>query len=515
MNDKDLIATLFELESLIRPGDIRSVLTEFGKELIRRFGFRWFRAEVPILNLEVRIPENAEFEDSVEFSGSVLRLHTGGRIDDLILKALRPLFERLDYTIAYSIFYDVMLNVLQFSEDLILLVDEEGRIVEMNRKAREIFGLREKLPEECRSEICEFGGRTYSMGGIKVGKLKVIVGRDITQIKRLEEAAREGEENFRRLAEAIPIAVVVYGKDGWLFMNKAVEELTGYTREDLISRQFREIVPENEREKLEKAIEAWVEGEDVGPYRLTVRRKDGRERRVIVRGASIKWKGKKAAIVTFTDVTEIEEDRERLKELSEMLSLINRILRHDVLNALTSALAYLEFYEDMKDESMLKKVRNSIERSVAIIKDMRAFEELVKKGELKLVDVRKVVEEVARKFDLDIRIRGSGRAFADDGLREVFENILQNAAQHSGSDRVDVTIKEFSDTCEIRIADYGKGIPNAIKDEIFKEGFKFGDTSRTGLGLHFVKKLVERYNGEVWVEDNIPKGAVFVIRLRK
>ncbi|RLI75450.1 histidine kinase, partial [Archaeoglobales archaeon] len=41
-----------------------------------------------------------------------------------------------------------------------------------------------------------------------------------------------------------------------------------------------------------------------------------------------------------------------------------------------------------------------------------------------------------------------------------------------------------------------------------------GETAHTGLGLYIVKRVVERYGGDVSVEDNKPKGAVFVVRLR-
>ncbi|MEM2716548.1 MAG: ATP-binding protein, partial [Archaeoglobaceae archaeon] len=67
---------------------------------------------------------------------------------------------------------------------------------------------------------------------------------------------------------------------------------------------------------------------------------------------------------------------------------------------------------------------------------------------------------------------------------------------------------------EIRIADFGKGIPDEVKPRIFEEGFTYGEKASTGLGLYIVKRLVERYSGEIKVEDNKPKGTVFVIRLR-
>jgi len=137
-----------------------------------------------------------------------------------------------------------------------------------------------------------------------------------------------------------------------------------------------------------------------------------------------------------------------------------------------------------------------------------------KSGELKCMDVREVVTEVAESFD-GVSIYGEGRALADEGLRSVIENIVNNAFIHSGTDRVEIRISESAEWCEIRIADFGIGIPDEIKERIFEERFKHGKTAQTGLGLFIAKKIVERYGGEIWVEDNKPKGSVFVIRLRK
>ncbi|MEM2070018.1 MAG: HAMP domain-containing sensor histidine kinase [Archaeoglobaceae archaeon] len=128
--------------------------------------------------------------------------------------------------------------------------------------------------------------------------------------------------------------------------------------------------------------------------------------------------------------------------------------------------------------------------------------------------VREVVEDVARGFNLPIEIEGDCEVVADDGLKTVFENLFQNAVQHAETSKIEVKIRKTGEYCEIRVADFGKGINDEIKPKIFDEGFSYGEKASTGLGLFVVRKLVEKYNGEVWVEDNKPKGAVFVLKLR-
>ncbi|MFO8132483.1 MAG: ATP-binding protein, partial [Thermoplasmatota archaeon] len=69
------------------------------------------------------------------------------------------------------------------------------------------------------------------------------------------------------------------------------------------------------------------------------------------------------------------------------------------------------------------------------------------------------------------------------------------------------------DTCEIRVADEGSGIPDEIKQRVFEERFSHGSTGGSGLGLYIVKKTMQRYGGSVDIEDNQPTGTVVVLRL--
>ena len=79
---------------------------------------------------------------------------------------------------------------------------------------------------------------------------------------------------------------------------------------------------------------------------------------------------------------------------------------------------------------------------------------------------------------------------------------------------LEIKIEKVRDMYEIRIADNGIGIPDEIKGRIFEEDFSHGEEARTGLGLYIVKKTMENYGGSVRVEDNTPKGSVFVLKLK-
>jgi signal transduction histidine kinase len=100
-------------------------------------------------------------------------------------------------------------------------------------------------------------------------------------------------------------------------------------------------------------------------------------------------------------------------------------------------------------------------------------------------------------------------------LSSVFRNLLKNAVQHNDTDDPEVTVSATTGdgTVEVAVADNGPGVPDERKEEIFGQGEKGLESSGTGIGLYLVRTLVERYGGDVRVEDNDPEGSVFVVRL--
>jgi signal transduction histidine kinase len=104
---------------------------------------------------------------------------------------------------------------------------------------------------------------------------------------------------------------------------------------------------------------------------------------------------------------------------------------------------------------------------------------------------------------------------ADEMVTSVFRHILQNAIQHNDREvpEVRVTGTAHDETVVIRIADDGPGIPDERKSDVFGKGETGLESEGSGMGLYLVETLVDRYGGDVWVEDNEPRGAVFVIEL--
>jgi len=184
MQKDNLSITLFELETLIKPGKVEEVLLEFGKELLRRFDLECFVAEVPMLRLRVEIPEGCG-GCSFTFEGSAVKFRICGDVEGLE-KPISDLMERLDQVIQHSVYYEFWVNLLEKSPDAVVVVDEHGNVIKCNRKAMKIFGEIEKLPEISGS-VWEYRGRFYSVAEYSLGAVRSVVLRDITEVKELEK----------------------------------------------------------------------------------------------------------------------------------------------------------------------------------------------------------------------------------------------------------------------------------------------------------------------------------------
>lgn len=173
---------------------------------------------------------------------------------------------------------------------------------------------------------------------------------------------------------------------------------------------------------------------------------------------------------------------EKIKESEEELRFLFRILRHDLMNALTAATGYL----DVGGADALEKVKSQLERCFKIIQTIKSLEY----SEPKKYRISDVIELIRRFHDVEVVMKGDAEVLADDGIYVIFENLIGNAVKHGKATKVFVDVKVNGEV-EIYFWDNGSGFPDDAKDWIF-------DVKKSrGLGLLIVKRLVEKYGGSI------------------
>lgn len=103
--------------------------------------------------------------------------------------------------------------------------------------------------------------------------------------------------------------------------------------------------------------------------------------------------------------------------------------------------------------------------------------------------------------------------------QSLVHNVLENAAKYSPLNSIiKVSLHSINNQIMFQVIDQGCGIAKENRQKIFERFFR-EDTSHasriagSGIGLAIVKKIVEKYKGEIKVQSNQPQGTIFTIYL--
>lgn len=105
-----------------------------------------------------------------------------------------------------------------------------------------------------------------------------------------------------------------------------------------------------------------------------------------------------------------------------------------------------------------------------------------------------------------------------DRIREVITNVFDNAVKYTQKGKISLGLTGNDSVVQIYVRDTGPGIPAEDAKHLFQKFYRVDNTATrtiggTGLGLFICKKIVELYQGKIWVESKIGEGSVFYINL--
>lgn len=105
-----------------------------------------------------------------------------------------------------------------------------------------------------------------------------------------------------------------------------------------------------------------------------------------------------------------------------------------------------------------------------------------------------------------------------DRLREVITNLFDNAVKYTPSGKISVGLTGNNDVVQLFVRDTGPGIPAEDVPHLFQKFYRVDNSATrtiggTGLGLFICFKIIELYNGRIWVESEVGKGSTFYINL--
>jgi PAS domain S-box-containing protein len=366
---------------------------------------------------------------------------------------------------------------------------------------------------------------------------------DVTERMLAEAALRESEGRYRLLYENLADGVFLTDDKGNITLcNARGAEMFGYTPNQLLGVNFGKLVHPDDRERMMRGFAAGVRTGRTAPSGLEAKalRKDGSSFFYHVTSKLLVENGHAHGMqALIRDVTERKLAAEKIEEARNRAEFFNDLMAHDLNNINQGILSALELaLYDMelpaKSRQQIQVAFDQVMRSADLIGRVKKIARL--EVELPQLTVRDVaptflsaVEAAksstpAKTLKLTTNIReGAFSVLADEFLSDLFFNLLHNAMKFDRSSQVAIDVKASQDSkkqvLKIEFKDHGPGIPDEAKQRIFARltSRREQRTRTSGIGLTLARGIVERYNGQIWVEDRVAgdasRGSNFVVLL--
>jgi PAS domain S-box-containing protein len=473
--------------------------------------------------------------------------------------------------------------LLEAAPDAMVVVNEAGEIVLVNVQAEKQFGYRRDelvgqkvknvIPEGFAERLIADGARSAAEAmaqrigtGIELiarrkdgsefpieimlsplaspeGILVTAAIRDISVRKEAEMHLAQMEGRYRGLLEAAPDAMVVVDAAGEIvLLNVQAEKQFGYSRDELVGQQVKNIIPEGFAERLiadgtRSAAEALAQQIGTG-IELIARRKDGSEFPIEIMLSPLESAEGILVTAAIRDISVRKESEQHLvktvgelKRSNDELQQFAYVSSHDLQEPLRMVASYTQLLAkrykgrlDSEADEFITFAVDGCKRMQGLIQDLLAYSRAGTNGK-ELCEVSGEDALRGALTNLRITLEQSGAVVTHDSLpalmtdetqlTQVFQNLVGNAIKYRGAEvpRVHVSATKNGDSEWIfSVRDNGLGIAPQYFERIFilfQRLHGRNEFEGTGIGLAICKKVVERLGGRIWVESQPGKGSTF------
>jgi len=371
--------------------------------------------------------------------------------------------------------------------------------------------------------------------------------------ERVKNALQRSEKRYRLLSNNARDLIYAHDLEGnILFVNKAVQKFLDMDKEQIIGKNVYEFAPRQEKERLNRRNRIRTSGNQTHHiYEMLVKLPNGKKVPLEVNSVPIIEDGEIIGIhCVARDITErkrtesaLRHSKQKYQKAFNRAEFYKDLFAHDIRNILQGILTGLQLIEiqllrSENRETSLENfdiVRSQIERGQRLVLNIKKLSQITHdERNLNPVKIFPILEGSIRNIknafndrSIIININCQNKDLkikANELLEDLFENLLLNSINHNDNKNIEITvniIKNYHDNTEfvkIEFLDNGIGIRDSRKEEIFERAYYDKQKLKgLGLGLSLVKRIVNLYKGEIWIEnrieDDYSKGSKFVIEI--
>ncbi len=369
---------------------------------------------------------------------------------------------------------------------------------------------------------------------------------DINQEKQIEDSLRRRERHLRSILDTVPDAMIVINGSGVIqSFSSAAERMFGYSEQEAIGLNVRELMPDPDRSRHDGYIGRYRstgKRHIIGIGRIvTGKRRDGTAFPMHLSIGEMESDGETHFTGFVRDLTEHQQTQARLQELQSELVHVSRLsamgemasaLAHELNQPLAAISNYMKGSRRLlagSEDPNVQKIENAMDRAAEqalragqIIRRLRDF---VSRGESekRVESLSKLVEEAgalglagAREQSVQLRFnldREADLVLADRvQIQQVMVNLFRNALEAMAHSRrrelIATNRKVADDMIEVEVSDTGTGFQEDVKPNLFQTFFTTKETGM-GVGLSISRSIIEAHGGRMWAEDNAAGGATF------
>ncbi len=374
------------------------------------------------------------------------------------------------------------------------------------------------------------------------------VALDITQLREAEFRSKQSEARLRELFENA--TDMMYSTDiegNFRSVNKAFLFTTGYSREELLHMNLRDLVFPGDRDEIDRILLSRLGGAGKNIDDITLRHRDGRKIYVEVSNRLVFEGGRPSIIQGIArDITErkLLEAQLRQAQKMEAVGTLAGGIAHDFNNLLTGILGFADLLKARPDdrEKTLEAadiIQKAAERATKLTSQLIGFARQGKTQSTR-ISLNELVHELNEflghtlprsiKIEEDLPEETLLVVGDQNQLHQALLNLALNArdAMPSGGQlifradrvqRLDVErMERVADPSEewvcLSITDTGEGMSGEIINRIFEPFFTTKPVGKgSGMGLAMVYSIVRNHNGHVDVESEVNRGSTFRIFL--
>jgi len=378
----------------------------------------------------------------------------------------------------------------------------------------------------------------------------IAIARNVSERKQAEDALRESEERYKNLFKANIDGILIADPTTkkFRYANPAMCRMLGYSEEELTQMGVADIHPKESLEQVFAEFEALASGAKITAKDLPCVRKDGQVISVSINAGMVTINQTKYLLAIFRNITERKQAEQRQVQLIQELERTNQevkninqelkdfayIVSHDLKAPLRGIKTLAKWistdYADKLDDNgkeQMNLLASRVDRMHNLIDGILQYSRVGRVEEEKVVVnlnelAAEAIDMVAPPENITITIENELPTVECEQTRimQVFQNLLSNAVKYMDKPKgqIKVNCVEEDGFWKFSIADNGPG----IEEKNFERIFKIFQTltprdefESTGIGLTITKKIVELYNGKIWVESKPGHGSTFFFTLPK